>query len=363
MLTRQLFQPAMKRRAPTTTVTGESGPIHLVEEPVREARIPFQVEVRILPPGKQLVEARRIPHIHHAERVGVADPEVQFPVAGRQVHHAEPPGGVEEGFADVPIELSRALPGEMPEPAGEVVAAAHRVRQPGAALEKAAEHRRHDFVPREEEAEEVQDAKDIGFRLLVHAARSPDGLAQEHPQGSRQVERAPLPGQLPVQTALLVESQEAAEQVHVAVGVLHPLRQVGDGVVLAVPVGVEVVVPVVEQQTLGVGPAKIVVTPGHLVESGRVLDREPASSEFCPPLPPGLSGRAEVSFVHEDQVVVPEVAHRDPLYALLLRQFVDVQDLDRAEEVLRGVGRENTGVEAAHTAIRARAARTCARSA
>ena len=148
---------------------------------------------------------------------------------------------------------------------------------------------------------------------------------------------------------MLVEGQQAAQQVHVAVGVLHSARQVQDGVVLAVAVFVEPAVGIVEQQAFAVGvPQVLVLLPAHdLVEGGRVLEREAAPGEFLAMFAPGIAGRAQVPLVHQHQVVVAEVLHRHALHALALGQLVEVDDLHRREQVRTGAAGEQPCVQAA----------------
>ena len=70
---------------------------------------------------------------------------------------------------------------------------------------------------------------------------------------------------------LLVESQQAAQQVPMAAGVLHPTRQVGYGIVLAISVLVKPAVGVVEQQAFAVGVQQRRILADYLVEGGRIL--------------------------------------------------------------------------------------------
>ena len=91
--------------------------------------------------------------------------------------------------------------------------------------------------------------------FVASSARERPGhrLAEEHPERLRHVERRPVCTLVPPDTALLVEGEEAAEEVEIAVLVLDAGRQVRDVVVLAVAVLVEPAVGVVEQQALPVG--------------------------------------------------------------------------------------------------------------
>ena len=108
-----------------------------------------------------------------------------------------------------------------------------------------------------------------------------------------------------------------------------PARQVRDGVVLAIAVLVEPAVGVVEQQALPVGVPEAFVPARDLIEGGGVLEGEAAPRQLRAPFAPYVAGCAEVPLVHQHQVVLAEVAHRDALDALPLRQLVEVDDLDR----------------------------------
>jgi len=193
---------------------------------------------------------------------------------------------VEQGFADVIVDCVLAVVLQIVEPAGEVVTAGI-VRQPGFAGQQPADHRPDGIAPREHPAEEVEDAHDIRSGRLVRSGLAAAGhrLAEEHPERPGHVERCPPDVPVAPDTALPVEAQ----QVHVAVLVLRSPGQVGDGVVLAVAVGVERAVRVIEQQALAIGVAQAVVVADDLVEGGGVLEREAAArARPCRTRPDGL---------------------------------------------------------------------------
>ena len=321
--------------------------VHAVEQEVGEAGVSLQVEIRVLPLSEEFVERCRVADIDDAEGRSVRDSQVQFSLPARQIDDAETPGPVEQGLADLGVEAVFVLSGEVREPAEEVVAAPCRMLQPRVTAEKLADHAPRDGSPGQEPAEEVQDPNDIGARFAVGAARPAHGLSQEHPERLAQVEVEPLRVLLPVEPGLLVEGQQAPQQVHVAVRVFHAGRQVGDRVVLPVPVGVELPIAVVEEKTARIGDPEILVLSRHLIEGGRILDGEPPARQFGSPLPPDLPRRAQMPLVHEDQVVVAELAHGDAFHPLLVGEFVDVQDLYRTVYLPPRPGIEPAGAETA----------------
>ena len=202
-------------------------------------------------------------------------------------------------------------------------------------------------------------------RVARSALLDPDTvLPEEHPQRLRRVERLPPRRTAAPDAALLIERQQAAEQVHVAVLVLRTVRQVGDRVVLAVAVLVELPVGVVEDQALAVGVQEIrILATHHLVERGGVLERETAARQLPPTLAPDLARRPQVPLVDQHEVVVAEIPHGDPLDPLLLRQLVQVDDLDRLEQIRRRPRWRTAAHGVRWRAARARAAPTSARSA
>ena len=91
--------------------------------------------------------------------------------------------------------------------------------------------------------------------MLVCLAGAGHRLAQKNPERPGHVEIRPDRSLVTPDAALLIEGQQTAQQVHVAVGVFHALGKVGDDVVLAVAVLVKPAIGVIEQQTFPVGVA------------------------------------------------------------------------------------------------------------
>ena len=132
-----------------------------------------------------------------------------------------------------------------------------------------------------------------------------------------------------------------------AAGVLYPARQVGYGIVLAVAVLVKLAVGVVEQQAFTVGVQQPRILSDHLVEGGRILEGKAAAGQFLPPLAPHLAGCPQVPLIHQHQVVVAEVLHGHTLDALLLGQFVQVDNLNGREQIGGGLGGKQPRPQAA----------------
>ena len=239
----------------------------------------------------------------------------------------------------------------MAEAAGEVVGAGI-VQQARAAVQQPHQHRTHRVGVGEHPAEERQDADDVGPGRPIRLARPRHRLAEEYPQRLRGVERLPPRRPAAPDAALLIERQQAAEQVHVAVLVLRTVRQVGDRVVLAVAVLVELPVGVVEDQALAVGMQEIrILATHHLVERGGVLECETAARQLPPTLAPDPARRPQVPLVDQHEVVVAEMRHRDALDALLLRQLVQVDDLDRLEQIGAGLAGEQPRMDSARVQL------------
>ena len=288
VLTRHEFQPAMKRRAPMTTFTVESGRSTPPNRRAAKTQLAFDVEVGVVVLRQQPVERRGIAHVDDAERRAVRDPQVQLALARGQMDDVQAPLPVEQQLAQLGVEVG-PHPRKLPEAPDEVVVP-RVVQQPRPAFKEARQHRAHGIAVREDPAEERQDAGDVGTGLPIRPARPLHGPAQKHPQRLRRIERAPSRPVLPPDAALLIERQQAAQQVHVAVLVLRAVREVGDRVVLAVAVVVEPPVGVVEQQALAVGVQQIPILPAHhLLERGRVFEREATAGEFPATFAPDLA--------------------------------------------------------------------------
>ena len=346
MLTRHEFQPRDEAPRPDDHVHRRVRPVHVGEDPHREAHLPVDVEVETGVVGQQLVERRRVAHVDHPERWVVRDPQVQLPLARRQIDDVQASLAVEQAVTQIGVELRSRLR-KLVEPSGEVVLAGV-AQQSGPALQQPRDHRAHSLAVRDHPAEKPQNADDVGSSRPIRLARPRYRLAEENPQRLSGIERLPVGAPVAPDAALLVERQQAAEQVHVAVLVLGPPREVRDCVVLAIAVVVEPPIGVVEKQALAVGVQKAgVLAAHHLIERGRVLEREPAPRQLPPTLAPDLARRAQVSLVDQHQVVVAEVRHRHPLHALLLGQLVQVDDLHRLEQVRRRLAGEQPRVEPA----------------
>ena len=256
--------------------------VHGGEESLREAKLTFDFQIGMVASGQHAVERGRIPDVDHPEDRAVGDAQVQLALAGGEIDDVQPSVPMKQGFADVGVEVVRAVGAvvhEVSEAAGEPVLAGV-VAQPGSAGEQTIEHGPGCAVIGEHPAEEVEDDHHVGFRRLVRPRAAGHRLAKKHPERLRHIERRPVRTLVPPDPALLVEGQQAAEEVHVAVLVLNAGRQVRDGVVLAVAVLVKPAVGIVEQQAFSVGVAEGFVPARDLIEGGGVLEGEAAPRQL-----------------------------------------------------------------------------------
>ena len=227
-------------------------PVHVGEQPLRESRFPLNGHVGVGVLRQQLMECRGVADVDHAEHRVVRAAQVQLALSRGQIDHVEFPLSVEQYLAQIGVHVVRRVPFEIVEPAGEIVVA-RLIGQAGLSGEQTVDHGPHRAAVCQHPGQKVQNTYDVGLRFHVCLAGAGDGLAQEHPKRFGHVERRPLRALVPPDSALLVESQQAAEQVHVAVRVFHPARQIRDRVILAVAVIVKLAIGVVEHQAFAVG--------------------------------------------------------------------------------------------------------------
>ena len=295
-----------------------------------KAHLPLDVEIRIGIIREQPVELGRISDIDHAKGIVVCGAEVQLALGSGQIGHGQPPRPVEQGLAQIRVQVFPAR--QVGKPARKIIAArvVHQARLPA---QQAVDHGPHHVGVGEHPAEKGQDADHIGAGRSIRLARSDHGLAQEHPQGLGRVKRLPQRALVPIDAALLVKGQQAAEQVHIAVLVLHPARQVQNRVVLAVPVRVEPAVRVVEQQALAIGVEQIRIAARHLVEGRRVFKRKAPARQLPAAFAPNPARRAQMPFIDQHEIVVAKIRHGNALHSLLLCQLVQVDNFHRREQI------------------------------
>ena len=319
--------PGNETPGPDHDVHRRIRPVHVGEQPLRESCFPLKRHVGVGLLHQQLMEGRGVADIDHAEHRVIRAAQVQLTLSRGQIDDVEISLSVEQDLAQIGVHVVRRVSCEVVEPAGEVVVA-RLVRQAGLPGEQTVDHGPHRAAVCQHPGQKVQNAYDVGLRFHVCLAGAGDGLAQEHPERFGHVEGRPLRALVPPDSALLVEGQQATKQVHVAVCVFHPARQVRDRVILAVAVIVKLAIGVVEQQAFAVGVQEFRVFPGYLIERSRILERKAAAGQFLPPLTPHPAGRTQVPFINQHQVVVAEVLHGHALDALLLGQLVQVDDLN-----------------------------------
>src|SRR4029077_11739206 len=103
--------------------------------------------------------------------------------------------------------------------------------------------------------------------------------------------------------------------------------EIEDAEVLAVTVGVEVAIGVLEGDPLRIAVLELFSAGKCLAEGCRILERETAATQAFSRLHPVLTAGAAMSLVDEDQVVVAKGVDRDRFLPLDVTQLVDVDDL------------------------------------
>ena len=317
----------MNRRAPMTMFTVESG---LSTSANSRSANPASRSAEISGLSfsyQQLIKSRRIADIDHAEDRVIRTAQVQLTFSRGQIDDVQFPLSMKQGVTHIGVEVVLRVSIEIAEPPGEVVVACF-IGQAGLTGKQAGEHRSYCVGVCQHPAQEVENENNVGLCFRVGPTGAGDGFTQKHPERFRQVEFRPLRTFVPPDAALLVEGQQAAQQIHMAARVFYPARQVGDGVVFAVTVVVKLAVGVVEQQAFGVGVQQFRILADHLVEGGRILEGEAAARQFFAPLAPHLTGRAQMAFIDQHQIVVAKVLHGYALDAFFLSQLIQVNDLN-----------------------------------
>ena len=194
-------------------------PIHVREKPYGETLLPVDVEIATGVLRQQPIERRRVPHVDDAERRMVCDAQVQLAFTRRQIDDVQPSLSVKQEIAQLGVEID-PRPRKVAEAASEVVGTGI-VQQSRSALQQPGKHRSHGVATGQHPAEKREDADDVGPGRPIRRARTRYRLAEKYPQRLRRVELPPLRRPTAPDAALLVEGQQAAEQVHVAVLVLR----------------------------------------------------------------------------------------------------------------------------------------------